>query len=87
MSAVTLSLLQVLAHHAGRKLSSIRPSHDLEADLNLTPLEVVLVALEVECAEDVNLDLEGLEEVKTVSELSAYLVRSVARARSRAAAA
>jgi hypothetical protein len=60
---------------------TIHPWHELERDLDMTPLEVVLLALEVEGIEEVDIDLTGLEIVRTVGELSAFLARQVARAR------
>jgi len=75
-------VLQVLALHSRRHASSIHPWHHLEADLDMTPLEVVLVALEVEGIEDVDLDVAGLDCVRTVAEMIAFFEREVRRARS-----
>jgi len=73
----------VLAHHLGRPSSTIHPWQDLERDLEMTPLEVVLVALEIEAAEDVDIDIDiaGLDGVRTVRDLSTFFAREVARAR------
>jgi acyl carrier protein len=75
MSRVTFDLLRNLARHIGRPVSSLRPSQHLERDLSLTPLQIVLVALEAETEEGLELDLEGLENVATVGDLSTFLAR------------
>jgi hypothetical protein len=79
----TRSVLHVLAHHVGRPVSTIHPSQDLERDLEMTPLEVVLVALEIEGIEDVDIDITGLETVRTVRDLSTFFAREVARGHAR----
>jgi hypothetical protein len=72
---------QVIALHTRRRASSLHPWHELEGDLDMTPLEVVLVALEIEGIEDVDLDVTGLDEIRTVGEAVAFFEREVARAR------
>jgi hypothetical protein len=79
MRALHGVVVQVLAHHSGRAKSSIHPWQNLERDLDMTPLEVVLVVLEIEGLEDVDIQVEGLEEVTTVGELSSFVKREVAR--------
>lgn len=79
MRALQGVVVQVLAHHSGRPKSSIHPWQNLERDLDMTPLEVVLVVLEIEGLEDVDIEVEGLEEVTTVGELSSFVKRGVAR--------
>ena len=81
MRSLRSVLLQTLAHHAGRHRSAIHPWQDLEHDLDMTPLEVVLVALEIEGIEDVDIDMAGLECVRTVGEFATFLGRAVARAK------
>jgi acyl carrier protein len=68
----------VLARHSGRDSHQIRAWDRLEADLDLTPLEMVLVLVEVEEALGVELPAEGLEAVETVGDLFAFLSRSLA---------
>jgi hypothetical protein len=75
------AVLTVLGHHLGRPTSTIHPWQDLEHDLEMTPLEVVLMALEVEGIEDADLDVTGLERVHTVGELVSFFTREIARAR------
>jgi hypothetical protein len=75
------SLFHVLAHRLGRPASTIHPWHQLERDLDMTPLELVLVALEMEGIEDVDIDVRGLDRVRTVDDLSTFFIREVARAR------
>jgi hypothetical protein len=74
-------VLQVLALHTRRHASSLHPWQDLDGDLDMTPLEVVLVAMEIEGIEDVDIDVTGLDEVKTVGEALAFFEREVPRAR------
>ena len=76
----THSIVPVLALRLGRPASTIHPRHDLARDLGMTPLDAVLVALDVEEAEDVDIDVEGLLDVRTVDELSTFLTDEVARA-------
>jgi hypothetical protein len=74
-------VVQVLALHTRRHASAIFPWQELEGDLDMTPLEVVLVALEIEDIEDVDLDVTGLDDVRTVGEAIAFFEREVPRAR------
>jgi acyl carrier protein len=69
----------ILALHAGRRGREIRAWHRLEADLDLTPLELVLVTLEIEQLAQVELSTEGLEAVETVGDLFAFLSQALAR--------
>ncbi len=75
------STFQVLAHRLGRPVSTIHPWQQLERDLDITPLEVVLVALEIEDIEGVDIDVRGLERAHTVDDLATFFMREVARAR------
>jgi hypothetical protein len=72
---------QVLAHHTGMSAQDIYPWQSLQHDLDLTPLEVVLIVLEVEGIEEVDVDVTGLDDVASVDGLAAFLSREVARAR------
>ena len=75
------AVLNVVAHHTGRPVSTIHPWQELERDLEMTPLELVLVALEVEDIEAVELDVSTLDRARTVGELVTFFTREVARAR------
>ncbi len=81
VSSVTLVMRGLLARHLGRSPESIHARHSLEDDLDLTPLELVLVAGELEEIEGVELDVTGLSTVQRVSDLYAYVRRAVGRAR------
>jgi hypothetical protein len=70
-----------LARHAGCPASALHPGQRLEDDLDLTPLELVLIALEVEEAVGVGIAVEGLASVVTVGELMGFFRRAVSRAR------
>jgi hypothetical protein len=74
-------VLQVLALHTRRHASSILSWHDLEDDLGMTPLELVLVALEIEGIENVDIDVTGLDTLRTVADATAFFEREVPRAR------
>ena len=70
-----------LAHHLDRAASSIHGWQRLDRDLELQPLTLVLVALDVEEIEDVLLPVEQLSALETVGELVALVSRTVARGR------
>jgi hypothetical protein len=70
MKSLRSSVLQVLARHLGRPKSTIHPWLDLEDDLDMSGLDVILVALEVGGTEGIEVDVTGLELVHTVAELS-----------------
>ncbi len=73
--------IHLLAHRLGRPASTIHLRHDLVRDLDVTPLGRVLVALDVEQAENIDIDVGDLGDVRTVGELSAFLAAEVARGR------
>jgi hypothetical protein len=81
MNSLRSTVLRVLAYHLGRPISTIHPWQELERDLDVTPLEVVLVALEIEGTEDVNIEVAGLESARTVGELVTLFTREVDRAK------
>jgi hypothetical protein len=74
-------VLQVLALHTRRHASTIHPWQELAGDLDLTPLELVLVALEIEGIEDVDIEIAGLEQARTVEDVLSFFEKEVARAR------
>jgi acyl carrier protein len=66
----------VLAEHLETDVSSIHADHHLADDLGLTPLAVVLVALDLEDVENVVLPFEQLTQVKTVSDLARFVAHA-----------
>jgi hypothetical protein len=80
MRSTSSVVLHVLAHHAKRPIATLRRWHALDRDLDMTPLEIVLVALEIEDILDVDLDVDGLDRARTVGELANLLSQEVARA-------
>jgi hypothetical protein len=68
MKALNQTVRGVLARHLGRPPSSIHAWQDLEADLDMTPLELVLVVLEVEEILDSPLPVEDLPSLRTVGD-------------------
>jgi hypothetical protein len=73
----------VLARHLNREVSSIYSWQHLERDLDLTPLELVLVALEVEELESVPIPVEELAATQTVGDLLSFFSLTVAREKRR----
>jgi hypothetical protein len=87
MSSLRFVVRELLARHLDREASTIHAGDQIERDLDLTPLELVMVAVELEELEalggtpGVELGVEGLAAVRTVGELYAYFRRAVGRAR------
>src|ERR1700683_2469292 len=81
MKSLRISVPQILARHLGRPKSTIHPWLDLENDLDMTALDVILVALKVGGADGVEVDATGLELVHTVAELSAFLTEPAGKSR------
>jgi|HubBroStandDraft_6_1064221.scaffolds.fasta_scaffold951585_1 acyl carrier protein len=79
--AIHQVVCRVLARHVERRVSELHARHHLERDLDLTPLELVLIAQEVEDLEDVTLPPEALAEIETVSDLLALASQAATRAR------
>jgi acyl carrier protein len=71
----------VLAHHLNRDASEVQPEKHLERDLDLSPMELALVALELEEIEEVTLPAHGLGSIQTVADLFALVSRAIARER------
>jgi acyl carrier protein len=59
--------------------SAIPLSLHLERDLGLSPLKLVLVALDIEAEADITLPVEELADVETVGEFLSFVSRVVAR--------
>jgi acyl carrier protein len=75
----TTSLVRgVLARHTGRTRAAVRLSHHLEQDLDLSPLEVVLIAEEIEDVIEVILSVDELESAVTVRDLLTVVTRAIA---------
>lgn len=73
----------LLAHHLQIEPSSIRTWQRLDEDLDLTPLELVLIALEVEEIEGAAIPLDALDRVGTVAEFVQFLSRASAQSHRR----
>lgn len=81
MKSIRRTVYALLAHHAGCAPGAIHAWQHLETDLDLTPLELVLMTVELEEAEEVEVKVEELAHVETVGQFVATLRRLVARAR------
>jgi len=77
MNNVHHIIRRVVARHAGVSARSIQAWQRLEEDLDLTQLELSLIALEIEDAIDVELPAERFTPLETVGDLSAFVARSV----------
>jgi acyl carrier protein len=66
----------MLAEHLESDVAAIHLDHELAGDLGLTPLAVVLVALDLEDLEDVFLPYEQLVQVKTVGDLARFFAHA-----------
>ena len=72
---------RTLARYAGRPENALHPRLRLEADLDLTPLELVLLAVDIEEAVGVEIPVEGLASVETVGDLMRFFRRALSPAR------
>jgi acyl carrier protein len=82
MKSVNAVVRSLLAQRLGRGAPTIRSAQDLAGDLDFAPLELVLIALDVEKITDVRIPVEGLASVRTVGELLSFFSRTVVRERS-----
>lgn len=71
----------LLAHHLNRHPASILASQRLGRDLDVTPLELVLIALDLEDIAGVAVPIEQLGQVDTVGELMSFLEATVTHQR------
>jgi acyl carrier protein len=62
-----------VAQHLDVQSSDIRPTHHLERDLGLHPLDIVLIALRLEEVEHVELPIDELNDVHKVADLTGLL--------------
>ncbi len=67
-----------VARHLDVEPADVRSWHRFERDLGLNPLDVTLIALDLEEIEDIELPIDRLHELRTVAELTA-LARAVVR--------
>jgi acyl carrier protein len=79
MKSMNRVVCGILAHRLDRDRASIHPWQNLALDLDVSPLELVQIALEVEELENVIIPTEELARVETVGELVSFLSRSVVR--------
>jgi acyl carrier protein len=70
----------LIARHAGWSPSAIRPWHRLESDLDLTPLELVLITIDLEELLGTEIPLDGLSALETVGELERFFAHAARRA-------
>jgi len=70
-----------IARYAGRPASDLGLRERLDQDLDLSPLELVLIAIDFEEAVGIAVPIEGLASVQTVADLMRFLRRAVSRAR------
>jgi hypothetical protein len=68
----------MLACHLDRAVCAIQPWQRLDRDLDLTPLELVLLALEFEEIQQVRVSMDGLVGASTVGDLFALFARALA---------
>jgi acyl carrier protein len=78
----THALVHVLAERLRRPASTIHPWHSLAVDLAVTPLDLVMVTLDIESAEGAVIDVERLTDLRTVGDLSTYVKHEIERSRS-----
>ena len=81
MKSMSSVVRVALANHLKCHPSMIRVGQRLERDLDLTPLELVLVALEVEELEGVHVPPSELTGLETVGDLLSLFARTAARMR------
>ena len=73
-----------IARHLNVEPDAIGQSQDVARDLEIDPLDLILITLALEEREQVDIPVEALRSVSLVADLTATL--RAARARSRAAA-
>jgi acyl carrier protein len=82
MNSETHQLIRrTIIRHTGLPASGLHARLRLDADLDLTPLELVLIALEIEEAVGMAISVDGLESVDTVADLMRYFRRALSAAR------
>lgn len=71
---------EAVALHLEVGVSSIRAEQNLRRDLGLTPLALVLIALDLEDIETLSIPFEPLNDVDTVADLARLVSHSRAEA-------
>jgi acyl carrier protein len=72
---------RAVARHLGVAATAIDPFHHLEQDLHLQPLDIVLIVLAIEDAEQIELPIAQLDSRATVAGLTTLLRRVYASIR------
>jgi acyl carrier protein len=75
------TVFALLAHHSRCGAADVHVWQRLGRDLHLTPLDLALIACDLEDAEGVEVVVDDLATLETVGELVSSLQRVVARAR------
>jgi acyl carrier protein len=81
MKSLTAIVQEIVARRARREMAAVTPSLHLQRDLKLRPLDLALVALDLEEVVDVEVPCHALANASTVGELVAFLTSAVVRAR------
>lgn len=81
MKILSLIVRSELARRLNCSVAAIHPWQRLDRDLDLGPLDLVLIALRIEETQGVALTFEDLENVETVGELVDYLAEAISRER------
>lgn len=71
---------RAVAKHLGIDREAIDPSHHLRHDLRLQPLDIVLIVIAVEDAEQIELPISHLDSITTVTGLTTLARRAYASA-------
>jgi acyl carrier protein len=79
MRPINTVVRSTLAHHLECQESTLSAQQLLLEDLDLTPLELVIIAVEVEEIAEIALPFEQLEGVRTVGDLLGFFARAEAR--------
>jgi len=70
-----------IARHVGCPSRALHPRQRLERDLDLTPLELVLIAIEIEEAFGIGISIEGLAGVGTLGDLMRFFSHALSSRR------
>jgi len=81
MKSLTAIVQEIVARRARRETADMASSLHLQRDLHLRPLDLALVALDLEEAVDVEVPCQAMTRAGTVGELVAFLTSAVVRAR------
>jgi acyl carrier protein len=73
LTSINAIVRGAIARHAGRDPSAVRAWHRLDRDLDLTPLELVQIALEVQEVVGVEVPVEELAYVETVGDVFSFI--------------